>query len=499
MTTEWQDGNVITNTFMNQAQRRIEAVAHVEDPAYGAVGDGVTDDTAAIQHAFDSAETVIFRAGATYLTSSTLFLTKNGETQVVKKIIGNGATLNLAISAGSTNAALGTIAIGVAAAPTDTSASGEYSGWQGSIEHLNFVSSADIVMMYMYGSGGIMRNCNFTSSGTSVHGGFMGRNLINFTFDRCFFDMRSIMTDTTGSGSFATDANGDNIPSSFGVFIYPRWPGVTLLGQALVSAATAYPNDGVYLRNCILVGGYVCYMNMGGDSHSSQSVEGTEFAYCDTGMICNTVGTITNSWFENCLTYGLRTAAVSTPWHVGLIPQGLTVHSCSFSPHNTGTSTSIQLDAVAYNTSIINCSFLDSLVNVKSASATNNHLWLVGGYKLAGADDFSAATLKIHYQNWMEDATHKIPDDIHITTAGKGLRIKEGSNARMGVATLVGGTIAVANTSVTANSRIFVSRMALGGTAGDLSVAVVAATSFTITSSSATDTSVVAWFIMEPA
>ena len=124
---------------------------------------------------------------------------------------------------------------------------------------------------------------------------------------------------------------------------------------------------------------------------------------------------------------------------------------------------------------------------------------MFGGYKLAGSDDFSAASLKIHYQNWMEDATHKIPDDVHITTAGKGLRIKEGSNARMGTSTLTAGSVVVANTSITASSRVFLSRMALGGTAGHLSVTLNAGVGFTITSSSGTDTSTIAWQLLEPA
>ena len=40
-------------------------------------------------------------------------------------------------------------------------------------------------------------------------------------------------------------------------------------------------------------------------------------------------------------------------------------------------------------------------------------------------------------------------------TAGGGLRVAEGANAKQGVATLVAGTVTVANTSVTATSRIF--------------------------------------------
>ena len=79
------------------------------------------------------------------------------------------------------------------------------------------------------------------------------------------------------------------------------------------------------------------------------------------------------------------------------------------------------------------------------------------------------------------------------------LEVQDGSNKRMGTATLSGGTITVSNTTVTANTRIFTSRQAAGGTLGHLSIGtVVAATSFVINSSSATDTSVVAWLLIEP-
>src|SRR5690242_15169161 len=40
--------------------------------AYGATGDGVTDDTAAIQAALDAGHAVVFPDGKTYLISSTL-------------------------------------------------------------------------------------------------------------------------------------------------------------------------------------------------------------------------------------------------------------------------------------------------------------------------------------------------------------------------------------------------------------------------------------------
>jgi hypothetical protein len=89
---------------------------------------------------------------------------------------------------------------------------------------------------------------------------------------------------------------------------------------------------------------------------------------------------------------------------------------------------------------------------------------------------------------------------LTLAAAGNELKVKEGSNAALGVATLVAGTVTVSNTLVTASSRIFLTSQADGGTPGWVRVSGrTAATSFTITSSSGTDTSTVAWHIIEPA
>ena len=91
--------------------------------------------------------------------------------------------------------------------------------------------------------------------------------------------------------------------------------------------------------------------------------------------------------------------------------------------------------------------------------------------------------------------------DVDVQTAGLGLAVAEGSNAKQGVATLVAGTVTVANTSVTANSRIQLTEQALGTVSVPSALCVsarVAGTSFTILASQATDTSVVAYEIFEP-
>ncbi|WP_439649039.1 hypothetical protein [Herbidospora cretacea] len=65
---------------------------------------------------------------------------------------------------------------------------------------------------------------------------------------------------------------------------------------------------------------------------------------------------------------------------------------------------------------------------------------------------------------------------------------------------MVAGTITVSNTLVKAGSLIFLTPHGTGGTAGSVSVsAIVADTSFTITSTSNSDTRTVNYLIAEPA
>lgn len=91
-------------------------------------------------------------------------------------------------------------------------------------------------------------------------------------------------------------------------------------------------------------------------------------------------------------------------------------------------------------------------------------------------------------------------DDLAFTTLGKSIKVKEGANAKMGVATLVTGAATVNTSAVTATSRIFLTVQTAGGTQGFLRISARnAGVSFTITSTSASETSTVAWLIVEPA
>jgi hypothetical protein len=88
---------------------------------------------------------------------------------------------------------------------------------------------------------------------------------------------------------------------------------------------------------------------------------------------------------------------------------------------------------------------------------------------------------------------------LDVNAIGQGLQVAEGANAKQGTAVLAAGSAVVANTSVTASSRILLTSNLDGGTPGFVRVSArTAGTSFTITSSSGTDTSTIAYEIFEP-
>lgn len=75
--------------------------------------------------------------------------------------------------------------------------------------------------------------------------------------------------------------------------------------------------------------------------------------------------------------------------------------------------------------------------------------------------------------------------------------ITTGAASVSGNATLVAGTITINTTAVTANSKILLTRKAIGGTVGATTYTIIAGVSFTINSDNALDTSTFTWAIFE--
>jgi hypothetical protein len=89
--------------------------------------------------------------------------------------------------------------------------------------------------------------------------------------------------------------------------------------------------------------------------------------------------------------------------------------------------------------------------------------------------------------------------DGSVTLSGRTVVPATGTGARMGTAVLVGGTVTVNTTAIGANSVVMLTTQTPGGTVGTPYVSArTAGTSFTITSTSASDTSTVGWRILDP-
>jgi hypothetical protein len=136
---------------------------------------------------------------------------------------------------------------------------------------------------------------------------------------------------------------------------------------------------------------------------------------------------------------------------------------------------------------------------INVGGGTNDNFRLLGN----GSQEFGLGGASARDTTWGRQGTAQIgtPDsDIVIGQAGKTLLVKTGTNAKFGTVTLNGTTAVTVNTTaVTSTGGIFLGMVTPGGTPGAAYVsAKTVGTSFQV-KSGAGDTSVIAWWIVEPA
>lgn len=87
--------------------------------------------------------------------------------------------------------------------------------------------------------------------------------------------------------------------------------------------------------------------------------------------------------------------------------------------------------------------------------------------------------------------------NLSLATAGNKIVIATGSNASVGTtAAMTAGVVTVATTASSATAKIFYSRNITGGTPGNISITAQDGTGFTLTSTSATETSTFNYWII---
>lgn len=248
-------------------------------------------------------------------------------------------------------------------------------------------------------------------------------------------------------------------------------------------------------------------------SSSGQAATGTNY---DINWSGSAVGFVTNCRFASAIV-ATGNAGVQQTINVASTGQNVRVINASF--QGTGAASTnwfTNLPAGVLEASNGKLNFLTGLtaqsnVALQPSVSGNSALSVnVGGndafdrLRIVGSGNIQFGTgSATRDTTWSRQGAAQIgtPDsDLVIGLAGKGLRVKEGANARMGTATLVAGSVTVSNTSITATTRIFVGTVTPGGTPGALFVqAVTVGTSFQIKSTSSTDTSVVSYLLVEAA
>lgn len=191
-------------------------------------------------------------------------------------------------------------------------------------------------------------------------------------------------------------------------------------------------------------------------------------------------------------------------WNIGPSANG------QFSFTNDGTSPNFIYNSGANFTPIAQPTFMYSGTNAQSIRIAGGNSSTAGGsVRLYGGTHATLPNVSEFYNTGALTLTLSAANnvsvengDLKVNTVGKTLFIKEGTNGKMGVSTLVAGTVTVSTTAVTSTSRIQLTIQSLGTVAVPQAIGVTArtaGTSFVITSAALTDTSVVAWVLFEPA
>jgi hypothetical protein len=132
-----------------------------------------------------------------------------------------------------------------------------------------------------------------------------------------------------------------------------------------------------------------------------------------------------------------------------------------------------------------------------------------GGGNYRGAIDYlsTGGGVNTEILSWNNSFVKVVAGDLSIETAGKGLKVKSGSNAKKGTATLVNGVVTVTNSSILAGSQVIITRGAVNTSTaiGHVTVSKSAGASFTVTvrkSDTTTETgdqSSIEWLIVDEA
>lgn len=281
------------------------------------------------------------------------------------------------------------------------------------------------------------------------------------------------------------------VPDSLGN-ILTAYNGLTLSNDSISL-------EGTLVRNTTLIG-----------DNNNLSFQGVDSLFLDSDQIL--LGTDSSAGFSRTI----RTEGIQNTINLNIIAKNDTIGgviSLQSKGFNWGTTTETTQIVIGtrdtytpYDTLNIVTSkvlFIETS-DVADTDTTKNIIISTGGTRQAPTSQVNTGdviiTTGVAGTGGGGGFTGNIIIDTQNFTTGT-LKINGGDNEQCGTATLIGGTVIVNNTKITANSIVILTNQSLGTVVIPSSYSISAripGTSFTILASDPTDTSVIGWFIIEP-
>lgn len=538
-------------------------LVNVKDPTYGALGDGSTNDVTAINAAFTAAAaagTAVYFPPGTYMVGSAITVSTSlyGVGAVLKKTAAAAATI-------ATVSAADIVWDGVNTdGNRSAGATGNGIGWTGARGILRncYLKSHAGAGIYADSATGDVRCYNVRSydnrGGVNVGDGFFASSSGRMRLYNCWAH------DNERAGIFLLNGSADGCEihdcvsekNAWGAIIYANNGTISsltctqnnLFGLGLGNSSAATTTQGWEIGKIVATDTGKAYTRFDGES-ITQNAAGTAVQLW--GARDNQIGLIVA---RRHMGYGLAIAHDGTNTSIrnnfgtvvldqggaadgdpGIIFAGaennligvacVQAHSVAVSYGETaldstdnviGTllssrqafavvradkATNNRIDTVIDRDTVLTAPYL-ALCQFDSADVTNN---IIGSFNRYGTgsptiflEGTGATGNKIENLIGDTDGSWTLSGVVNFNAA---VKVKEGTNCRMGTATLNGTTeVTVTTTAVASTSRIQLTINAPGGTVGSPYVSSRSAgTSFGVKSTAVGDTSTVAWLIVDPA
>jgi len=349
--------------------------------------------------------------------------------------------------------------------------------------------------------------CDLGTTGAYFKSGYLSGNLAGITFSRTVDSIVSCTASSVTSGNVVTwSGTSGRVIQDSGASLSQYLPlaGGTMSGpinmnnNIINNVGGSTFSGPINMNNNIInnVGGSTFSGSLDMGSNSINSISGATFnGLLDMGI--NTINRVKGMTFTSGTTLGGTACIVNidntfargnylriggSGRNIGVMASG--PHFMSFNADYDSTASNFKYNSTGVAVTLLRMDGTNGRLQYAASGTAGNTVTASDGLTWDTSGNVSIAT-----------------GNLSIDTAGKTIKIKQGSNACAGVgATLSSGAVTVNTTAVATGDIILLSCTGAGGTQGIPRISSISSgTSFTITSSSASDSSTYSWIITKAA